>query len=157
MKSWPKRIFLSIIVLVLLLAAWVWWNLPEPVDMSAYVPAESIVYLEANSLPEIVSGLTSTDAWQALAPPAGLSPNVGKIGWLSRLSAWTGIGSAETVVFSRAQVAVAVLGFEVTEESSTVRDIKPRIALVAETHTGEGRAQAAVTKLIGKYARRKYG
>jgi hypothetical protein len=144
-------------VLAVLLAAWVWWNRPETVDMAAYVPAESLIYLETNSLPEIVGGLTSTDAWRALAPPAGLSPNVGRIGWLSRLSAWSGVGSAETVVFSRAQVAVAVLGFEVTEESSTVRDIKPRIALVAETHTGAARVQAAVTKLVGNYARRKYG
>ena len=157
MKSWPQRIFLSIIVLVLLLIAWIRWNRPEPVDMSAYVPAESLIYLETNSLPEIVRGLTSTISWQALAPPAGLNPNVGKIGWLSRLSAWSGIGSAETVVFSRAQVAIAVLGFEVTEETSTVRDIKPRIALVAETHTSALRVQTAVTKLIGNYARRKYG
>ncbi|HYP01275.1 MAG TPA: hypothetical protein VER76_13875 [Pyrinomonadaceae bacterium] len=157
MKSWPRRILLSILALALLVAAWVWWNRPEAVDMSAYVPAESLVYLEANSLPEIVRAMTSTDAWQALAPPAGLSPNVGRVGWLSRLSAWSGIGSAETVVFSRAQVAVAVLGFEVTEESSTVRDIKPRIALVAETHTGAARVQTALTKLIGNYARRKYG
>jgi hypothetical protein len=158
MRNWPlKWILLSIVVLALLLAAWVWWNRPEAVDMAAYVPAESLIYLETNSLPEIVGGLTSTDAWRALAPPAGLSPNVGRIGWLSRLSAWSGIGSAETVVFSRAQVAVAVLGFEVTEESSTVRDIKPRIALVAETHTSAARVQTAVTKLIGNYARRKYG
>jgi hypothetical protein len=125
--------------------------------MSAYVPAESLIYIEANSLPEIVRGLTSTDAWQALAPPAGLSPNIGSLGWLSRLSAWSGIGSAETVVFSRTQAAVVVLGFDVTEESNTVRDIKPRVALVAETHTGTARVEAAVTKLIGNYARRKYG
>ncbi|MDX6271415.1 MAG: hypothetical protein QOD28_2638 [Acidobacteriota bacterium] len=157
MKSWPRRIAFTIIALLVLLGAWVWWNRPEAVDMSAYVPAESLVYLEANSLPDIVSGLTSTDAWQALAPPAGLSPNIGRLGWLSRLSAWSGIGSAETVVFSRTQAAVAVLGFDVTEESSTVRGIKPRIALVVETHTGARRVEAAVIKLIGNYARRKYG
>jgi hypothetical protein len=157
MKSWPQRIALSIFALVVLSAAWVWWNRPEAVDMSAYVPAETLIYLEANSLPEIVSGLTSTDGWQALAAPAGLNPNIGRLGWLSRLSAWSGIGSAETVVFSRTQAAVAVLGFDVTEESSTVRDIKPRIALVAETHTGARRVQAAVAKLVGNYARRKYG
>jgi hypothetical protein len=157
MNSWPRRILLSIIALAILCAAWLWWNRPEPVDMSAYVPAESLVYLETNNLPEIVRGMTSTDAWQALAPPAGLNPSVGSVGWMSRLSAWSGIGSAETVVFSRAQVAVAVLGFDVTEESSTVRDIKPRIALVAETHTGASRVQTALTKLIGNYARRKYG
>src|SRR4028118_853279 len=109
MKSWPKRILLSIVALVFLLAAWVWWNRPVMVDMAAYVPAESLIYLETNSLPEIVRGLTSTDAWQALAPPAGLSQNVGRIGWLSRLSAWSGVGSAETVVFSRAPRAGALL------------------------------------------------
>jgi hypothetical protein len=157
MNRWLPRIALAIIALALVLAAWVWWNRPEAVDMSAYVPAESLIYLEANSLPDIVTGLTSTDAWQSLAPPAGLSPNIGRLGWLSRLSAWSGFGSAETVVFSRTQAAVAVLGFDVTEESSTVRDITPRIALVAETHTGAGRVEAAVTKLIGNYARRKYG
>ncbi len=157
MKSWPQRIALAIFALVVLTAAWVWWNRPETVDMAAYVPAETLIYLEANSLPEIVSGLTSTDGWQALAAPAGLNPNIGRLGWLSRISAWSGIGSAETVVFSRTQAAVAVLGFDVTEESSTVRDIKPRIALVAETHTGARRVQAAVTKLVGSYARRKYG
>lgn len=157
MNRWLPRIALAIIALALVLAAWVWWNRPEAVDMSAYVPAESLIYLEANSLPDIVTGLTSTDAWQSLAPPAGLSPNIGRLGWLSRLSAWSGFGSAEAVVFSRTQAAVAVLGFDVTEESSTVRDITPRIALVAETHTGAGRVEAALTKLIGNYARRKYG
>lgn len=157
MKSWPRRILLSIIVLVLLVIPWVWWNRPETVDMSAYVPADSVVYLEANNLPEIVRGLTSTNAWQTLAPPAGLNSNIAKLGWLSRWSAWTGIGPAETVVFSRAQVAVAVLGFDATEEAGTALNIKPRIALVAETHTSARRVQAAVTKLIGNYARRAYG
>ncbi|HEV2798857.1 MAG TPA: hypothetical protein VGW12_00050 [Pyrinomonadaceae bacterium] len=157
MKSWPRKIALSVVVLVVLLGVWVWWNRPQAVDMAAYVPAESLIYIEADSLPEIVAGLTSTDGWRALAPPAGLNPNIARVGWLSRLSAWSGIGSAETVVFSRTQAAVVVLGFDVTEESSNVRDIKPRVALVAETHTGAGRVESAVTKLIGNYARRKYG
>ncbi|HLL16634.1 MAG TPA: hypothetical protein VK388_16370, partial [Pyrinomonadaceae bacterium] len=65
MNSWLRRVVLSIIALVVLLAAWVWWNRPEAVDMAAYAPAETLIYLEANSLPEVVSGLTSTDAWQA--------------------------------------------------------------------------------------------
>lgn len=157
MKSWPRKVALSIVALVALLGVWVWWNRPETVDMAAYVPADSLIYIEANSLPEIVGGLTSTNAWRALAPPAGLNPNIGRLGWLSRLSAWSGIGTAETVVFSRTQAAVVVLGFDVTEESSTVRDIKPRVALVAETHTGAGRAETAIRKLVGNYARRKYG
>ena len=158
MKSWRSRIFVSILALVLLLVVWVWWNRPARVDMSAYAPAESIVFFEANSLPEIIRGLTTTDAWRALAPPAGLNEHVGQLGWLSRLSAWTGIGTAETVVFSRSQVAVAVLGFKATEETETSLDIKPRIALIAETHTNLKRVRDAVTKLVNNYARRSaYG
>jgi len=157
MKSWSRRILLFFIALASLLAVWVWWNRPEPVDMSAYVPAESIVFFETNSLPEIVRGLISTDGWKALAPPSGFNENIGQINWLSRLSAWTGIGTAETVVFSRSQVAVAVLGFEATEESETSLDIKPRVALIAETHTNPQRVRTAVMKIINDYARRTYG
>ncbi len=157
MKIWLRRIVLLLLASGVLVAVWVWWNRPQPVDMAAYVPAGTLIYLEANSLPEVVQGLTATNAWRNLAPAAGLTQNVNRLGWLSHLSAWTGIGSAETVIFSRSQVAVAVLGFEATEESGTSLHIKPRIALVAETHTSAVRVQTALTKLIGNYARRAYG
>jgi hypothetical protein len=152
-----RRVLLFALLLILFVLAWMWWNRPEKVDMAAYVPADSIVYLEANSLPDLLSGITSTDAWRELAPAAGIDANVGRAGWLGRFVSFTGLGSAESVVFSRAQLAVTVQGFEAAEESDTALKFSPRAALVAETHTGEGRTRAAVEKLVGDFARRSFG
>ena len=46
-----------ICLLVSFIFAWLWWTRPVRVDMAAYVPADSIVYVEADSLhnlPELV-------------------------------------------------------------------------------------------------------
>ena len=150
------RFLLVVIGLMLVIFVWLWWNRPQKVDMAGYVPADSLVYLEANSLPEIAGGIVSTDAWKSLAPPAGINSGLGQIGWLGRVSAWTGIGSADAVVLSRAQVAVTVLGLDAADEGETLK-LKPRYALVVETHTGEARTRAAVEKRIGDFARRVYG
>ncbi len=152
------RTFLIVVAaLVLLFAAWLWWNRPQPVDMATYAPADALAYLEANSLPEVFGGLTSTDAWQALAPAAGLKSNYGQLSWLSRAAAWTGIGQAEAVVLSRAQLAVVVMGLDAAEEPEQALHIKPRVALVFEAHTSKRRTQAAFEKLLGDYARRAHG
>jgi hypothetical protein len=124
--------------------------------MAAYVPADTLVYVESNSLPNITSAITSTDAWKALAAPAGMRTDAGEIGWASRLALWAGIGPAEAVVFARAQVAIAVMGFDAADAGDTLR-VKPRYALVVETHTSAGRARAAVENRVGDFARRAYG
>src|SRR2546423_13164792 len=98
----PGRFLIVIIALILVAVGWLWWNRPQKVDMAGYVPADSLVYLEANSLPEIAAGIVSTDAWKALAPPAGIRSGLGQIGWLGRLAAWTGIGSAVGIRAARA-------------------------------------------------------
>jgi hypothetical protein len=151
-----RKALLVFLALVLILAIWIWWNRPRKVNMAAYVPADSLIYLEANDLPDIAGGITSTDAWKALAPVAGIKSNLGNLGWLSRLASWTGIGPADAVVLSRAQVAVTVLGLEVADAGDTLK-IKPRYALVVETHTGESRTRTAVENRIGDFARRAYG
>lgn len=152
-----RKVLLAAALLSVFGVVWVWWNRPERVDMAAYVPADAVVYLEANSLPDIVEGLTSTEAWRELAPAAGAAGGWGRAGWLGRLAALTGVGSGEAVVLARAQVAVAVLGFKAAEESETAITFAPRVALVAETHTGDWRARAAVEKLVGDFARRSFG
>ncbi len=128
--------------LVLLASIWLWWNRYQKVDMAAYVPAETLVYLEANSLSDITSAVTSTDAWKALAVPAGIKTDLGKLGWVSHLASWTGIGPADAVVFSRSQVAVAVLGFDAADAGETLK-VKPRYAVVIETHTSSARARGS--------------
>lgn len=154
--SFFRKFLIALAVLVIILGLWLWWNRPQRVDMAGYVPADSLIYLEANNLPTIASEVTQTDAWKALAPPAGIKSNLGSYGWLSRLAAWTGIGPADAVVLSRAQIAVTVLGFGAAEAGETLK-IKPRYALVAETHTGASRVQAAIDKRVGDFARRAYG
>ncbi|HKR02148.1 MAG TPA: hypothetical protein VJT09_15840 [Pyrinomonadaceae bacterium] len=150
-----RKALLVFLALLLILAIWIWWNRPQKVNMAAYVPADSLIYLEANDLPDIANGVLSTDAWKALAPAAGLKSNLGNLGWLSRLASWTGIGPADAVVLSRAQVAVTVLGLDAADAGDTLK-IKPRYALVAETHTGESRTLSAVETRIGEFARRAY-
>lgn len=150
-----RKIALALILVCLLvMGAWLWWNRPpERVDMAGYVPADSLVFIEANSLPDIVAAIDSLDAWQALAPAAGLEADLSRVGTVSRLAAWTGLGPAEMIVFARSQVAVAMLGIDASESEGAVR-IKPRAALVIETHTSEGRVRAVVERTIGDFARR---
>lgn len=151
-----RYLLISVSALLALTMIWMIWNRPQQVDMAGYVPADSLVYVEANSLPDIASGIADTDAWKALAPPAGIRSGSGGIGWLSRLAAWTGIGPADVVVFSRAQVAATIMGIEASDGGEALR-IKPRFALVIETHTGAGRARSALEKQVGDFARRAYG
>lgn len=152
-----RRVLAIIVALVLLVIGWLWWNRPQRVDMAAYVPSDAMLYFEADSLPEILSGMVSTDAWRALAPPAGIDTDFGKLDRWSRVAAWTGVGTADAVVLSRAQLAVAVLGFDAAEAPEATLKITPRIALVAETQTGESRVRSALEKLVGDFARRAYG
>lgn len=151
-----RKALLVFLALLLILAVWIWWNRPQKVNMAAYVPADSLIYLEANDLPDIASGIISTDAWKALAPVAGIKSSLGNLSWLSRFASWTGIGSADAVVLSRAQIAVTVLGLDAADAGETLK-IKPRYALVVETHTGESRARSAVETRVGDFARRAYG
>lgn len=150
-----RRVLIAVFVLALGVFAWLWWTRPVKVDMAAYVPADSLVYFEADSLPDIFGAVTSTDDWRELARAAGVEAGAG--GWLARLVSFTGVGPNDTVLLSRAQVAVAVLGFDAAEEPDAVLKYTPRAALVAETHTSEWRAKAAVEKLVGDFARRSLG
>lgn len=152
-----RKLLLVFALLVVALAAWLWFTRPQPIDMADYVPADAIIFIEANSLTDIASGLAATDAWRALAAPAGIEGDFGHYGWLSQVIKWTGAGPAQAVVLSRAQVAVVVLDFKAEEETGDTLKITPRAALVAETHTGASRARAALEKLVGDFARRVYG
>jgi hypothetical protein len=152
-----RRALLVLLVLAAAAFAWLWLTRPTKVDMAAYVPADSIVYIEADSLPEIFEGVTSTDAWRELAAAAGVETKQAPSGWLTSLVSFTGLGPSDAVVLSRAQVGVSVLGFQAAEESGTTLKFSPRAALVAETHSGEWRARAAVEKLAGDFARRSFG
>jgi hypothetical protein len=151
-----RRALVAVLVLVVLAFAWLWLTRPRRVDMTAYAPADSIVYAEADSLPAIIDAFTSTDAWRKLAPAAGVEARPSWTGWLPAFLSFTGLGPSDAVILSRAQVAVTVLGFQAAEESDTTLKFTPRAALVAETHTSGWRVRAAVEKLVGDFARRTF-
>jgi hypothetical protein len=151
-----RRALVAVLLLGVFAFGWLWLTRPRRVDMTAYAPADSIVYAEADSLPEIIDAFTSTDAWRELAPAAGVEARPGWTGWLPSFLSFTGLGPSDTVVLSRAQVAVTVLGFQAAEESDTTLRFTPRAALVAETHSSGWRVSAAVEKLVGDFARRTF-
>ncbi|MCA1815475.1 MAG: hypothetical protein LC746_03555 [Acidobacteria bacterium] len=156
-RSW-RTLLLVVCGLALFAAGWLWWNRPQQVEMDAYVPQDSLIYLEADSLPEVLSAIGSTDAWRTLAPAAGVRQDFTRVGWLTSFARWTGIGSAESVVFARAQVAVAVLGVDAKEEQQSLAlNVSPRLVVVVETHTGGSRARQAIERVVGDFTRRAYG
>src|SRR5947209_12408684 len=150
-----RRALIIFCVLAAAIFAWLWLTRPVKVDMAAYVPADSIIYFEANSLQDIFKAFTSTDDWKELAPAAGVEINRGGGERLTDLISFTGIGPSDAVVLSRAQVAVAILGFEAAEAGDSL-NYKPRAALVVETHTSEWRVKSAVETLVGDFAGRSF-
>src|SRR4051812_4869731 len=151
-----RRALVTVLLLALATFAWLWLTRPQRVDMSAYAPADALIYAEADSLPAIIDAFTSTDAWRELAPAAGVEARPGRTGWLPSFLSFTGLGPSDAVVLARAQVAVTVLGFRAAEESDTTLKFTPRAALVAETHSPGWRARAAVEKFVGDFARRTF-
>ena len=148
------RLLAIVLLLLLLTAAWLWWNSPRRVDMAAYVPADSLVYLEANSLADIARALMATDAWRNLGPVIGIKSDTRRNDWLTSFARVTGIGSTQSVIAARSQVALVVLDVNSTDTEGTV---KPLAALVVETHTSATRIKPTIEQLVGDFARRAYG
>ncbi|HZB47247.1 MAG TPA: hypothetical protein VE360_18450 [Pyrinomonadaceae bacterium] len=151
-----RKLLIVAAALVLAAAGWLWWNRVVKVDMAAYVPGDSLVYVEANDLPRVLNGLTSTAAWRELAPAGRVRTDYERAVKLGGFAAATGIGPGDWVVLARAQLAVAVLGFDAAAEPDATLKFKPRVALVAETHTSEWRVRGVAEKLVGDFARRSF-
>lgn len=147
---------LAVAVLIALFAlAWVWWNKPQRVDMASYAPADALVYLECNSLPDIADAVSNTDAWKALSPGLESSGVRWPGRWLRHLAYWTGLGPTRAVILSRAQVAVVMIDLGAKEEGQTLT-FKPEAAILIETHTSESRVRPAFEETIGQFAERVY-
>ena len=154
-KTIPKALIL-LLVLVALGAAWLFWNRTPKAEMSAYVPAESLAFIEVNDLMGVADGLTGTEAWRVLAPPLGAPSQLIPYSWSIKLARWTGIGSAEAVLLARSQLGLFFTQAQATESANTLT-IKPLAALVIETHTSPGRMKAVVEKHVGQFAQRSFG
>lgn len=156
MKRRGRTIIFLLLVILAACGLWLWWQHPRTVEMAGYVPADSLIYLECNSLPTLVEGLTTTNAWRTTAGPAGLDINAGRVGWLGRVAAWTGLGPADKMMLARAQIAVAVLGVQTSATDGALK-LKPRYAVVIETHSSAGRVRSVAEKRLDDFARRAYG
>ncbi|HXI23580.1 MAG TPA: hypothetical protein VNG71_06875, partial [Pyrinomonadaceae bacterium] len=150
-----RNIIGALALLVACLALWIYWNRTAKTDLSNYAPADSLGYIEVNDLAEIAGGVTKTQAWKSLAGPVGAPANLTPNRWLIRLARWTGIGSTDTILFARSQVAIVLGGAEGTQEGSTLT-IKPLTTFIIDTHTSQRRMRATVERHIEELARRLY-
>jgi hypothetical protein len=148
-----RRAWLAgLVVLLLLVGGWIYSRRVARVEMAAYVPESALGYVEVNDLPRLADRLTSTDAWETLAPAYGLPASVRYAGWLGSAARWTGVGPREAVLLARAQFAVAVTGIEVRGE-----EVKPRLAFLVESHGDAQALSAVIAERLPQLAARAYG
>jgi hypothetical protein len=150
------RLFLTALIILAVLGVWLWWIRPRVVDMSAYAPADSLLYLESNNPADVVTALANTDAWKLVANLTGNQPRTDSNNWSRRFVRWTGIGPIDSVILTRSQLAVVVTDLAVAQDDETLT-VKPEGALLVETHTAESRIKSPVEQALKKFAETAYG
>lgn len=123
--------------------------------MAAYAPANSLLYLEANQPSAVIEAISGTEAWKLLADSEGLPKIAPGHQWLQRFVARTGIGSIESVMLARSQVAVVVTDLGAIEEADTLR-VRPEATLIIESHTSESRIRSPVEAAVKRFAETTY-
>jgi hypothetical protein len=150
-----RRALIVALILILITVLFCWWNWPRKVDMAQYAPADALVYLECNDIPALARGITATSAWKEIGSTLGLKSSQELDRWVT-LAGSFGIGNAQTVVFSRSQVALVLLSLDAIEENSTL-NIKPEGALIVETHTSPWRLKPVLESSLQHFAEKTYG
>lgn len=133
---------------------------PPRVEMGRYVPASALAYVEINNFSDLVGGLTSTKAWQELAPALGISDEISRAGLAADLMGRTGVGRDEAVIAGRAQLALVLAGIEAeggAGEEGAYINLKPRFAAVVETHSSSDAARRLAEKQAAALAREAFG
>jgi hypothetical protein len=151
-----KRLILaSLIILSLAVGGWIYARRPKPVVIASYAPETALGYLEINDWPQLIENLTSTSAWGELAPAYGVEEldYFGNLGsWpFGDLIAWI-TGRSEAAMLARAQVALVITGLEVRGEQ-----VRPRMALIAETHSDADSLREVAEKRLPRIAERAFG
>ena len=104
----------------------------KPTDLRSLAPAESLVYLETNDLGKTLENLTQGKAFQQLAKQ-----------------------TPDFSVLKNIQVAIAVTGFEASENQVTaensVLSFKPRFVAIADTHAWNWQTLAFTEEKIGQF------
>jgi len=154
-KRHPVKIMVLLLI-VAALGAWLYGNRPIHADLASWAPADSLAFVEINDLTAVTGGIEETKAWKVFGPLLGSPSNLAPNRWGIRLARWTGIGSADALLFARAQVAVVLNGAEGSESGSTLV-IKPLLTFIIETHTSQWRMRAAVERHLEDIARKNFG
>ncbi|MGH9753431.1 MAG: hypothetical protein ACREA2_11665 [Blastocatellia bacterium] len=154
--SRKQLILASLIILSLAVGGWIYTRRPKPVVIATYAPETALGYLEINDWPRLIDNLTSTKAWRELAPAYGVAEELdylGKIGlWpLGDWIAWM-TGGSEAAMLARSQFAVVITGLEVRGEQ-----VKPRMALIVETHSKAGSLREVAERRLPQLAERAFG
>jgi hypothetical protein len=160
--SGKRLILAALIILPLAVGGWIYARRPKPVVLASYAPETALGYLEINNWPQLIDSLTSTKAWRELAPAYGVPEkldHVGKIGSLSvgvlgPLGDWIAwmTGGEEAAILARSQFALVITGLEVRGEQ-----VKPRIAMIAETHSDADSLREIAEKRLPQFAERAFG
>ncbi|HLG14637.1 MAG TPA: hypothetical protein VJH03_09085 [Blastocatellia bacterium] len=151
---------LAILTILALIAGAAYFVLRRParVPMERFAPATSLAFIEVDSLPDLVDGITSTKAWREVAPVLGLSSQIRQIGLAADLMSRAGIGTDETVVAGRAQLAVVLTKIESKPHAAEGLPSVPfKIAIIVETHSSPETAARLVHDRAQLLARRVYG
>ena len=150
-----RWILISAFLGILLAIGWLIWARPRDIDMAAYAPANSLLYMETNDPLLVVQALMATDAWKLL-DETGAHLNIGQSSWTRKIIRVTGIGPIRSVILSRAQISIVVTNLSTVQEETTLR-VKPEAALLIETHTSETRIRTTVEQAIKDLAHATYG
>jgi hypothetical protein len=153
MKSF-RALFTLLGLVIVVVAGLLWWNRPQRVDMAGYVPADSLVYLEFNSLPDLAKAIEQNDTWKAAAKSLNGDNRLLDPFW-SSVARW-GVAPAKSVVLTRAQFALALVGMNSIPDGDTLR-IRPEVALVVETHTANWRMKSIAADAVKSLATHAYG
>jgi hypothetical protein len=155
-RTLRAKILLALLLVAAFAVAWLFWNRTTPTDLATYAPADCLAFVEANDLPAAAQGFEATQAWKTLAAPVGARANLLPNRWLIRLARWTGIGSSESILLARSQVAIVFTGAQANQAGSTLT-IKPLATLIIETHTTQSRMRPTIERHIQDLATRVYG
>ena len=106
---------------------------PQKTEVRKLVPADTLVYLETNNVAAALESLAASPAFQTLAAD-----------------------KVDFSAFENVQTAIAVTGFETSEEDA-VLSLKPQFVAVAETHAWSWQTVSLVENQLDRLIRKTYG
>jgi hypothetical protein len=148
----PKRRVVILVLSVIAIVAWLYYQHSSRIDLAAYVPQTAIGFLELNDWTRLVDDLTSSKGWADLAPAYGIWDQWKHLGLAARAIRSTGIGTSDHVILARSQFGLFITSLEVTGD-----EVRPRLAFIAETHSSPRRLESVINRILPQLAHQILG